>query len=202
MANNKAQKKLASRKLLLIVLGVLLVGVAGWFFVADPILDQRDKDRFLHAEARLEQVLDDKILPVAEPDHIEREQSCRYSGTKFSRGINCKTQIHLAYTDLNTRESGSLVADITSSSFSMVLGGGGTFKKVQSPDTVFESYNQASQQLFDTNGLSCSIRYLHPITQTQEDLIFENIATRHEGMHIILSCSGPARAKHFPLSSR
>jgi|AntRauTorcE11897_2_1112592.scaffolds.fasta_scaffold41776_2 hypothetical protein len=200
MAKQKNKKQYFNhirKPVLVAIAGMLLLGVA-WFLVINPLLNQRDKDRFLQAQAELEQIFVEKIQPVAEPDLVEREQSCRYLSRKYSEGpLNCMLSIHLAYVDIGSKDSVNLVGSISGTVDQSLMEGSTQVDDLGSyhDQDVF----RFSQKINSVVDFSCSIGYIHPITLGGESLVFEGVSSDDEGLYVSMTCLRQSRAEHFPV---
>lgn len=200
MPTQKNKKRLFGhkKKPVLIAVVAVLALTLGWFLVVNPALNQRDKDRFLQAEVQLEQILEEKIRPAAEPDLVERERSCRYASRKYTDGpLSCTVTIHLAYIDASSEKSVDIIELISQKINSALRDGLSEVEDISAYEEL--DYFRLSQKINSIDGLSCSVGFTHPITLSSESLVFEGVSNDDAGLYTSLNCSDSARAEHFPV---
>lgn len=94
----KPEQLAVSKKILQTVVVVTLLVFLGWLLLANPILNQLDKQRFLEAEEFIQELYESEIRPIAEPTSVESDNSCRYTSTKLGTGtLFCTTGIKAEY---------------------------------------------------------------------------------------------------------
>lgn len=196
MPNKKSQQAFFTKKPVIIVLGLLLVGLAGWIFLVNPLLDQRDKDRFLHAQTELETILEEKIMPTAEPTHVEREQSCRYSGAKYEKGnLSCITTIEIVYAGVTEQEVYELVDNLSAQINSPLRD---TTNRQSTQGDALANTTGLSQRIEsqEEGGLTCSAQYSELSRFSHRSSVDYGDST---GLYMTMACTDSARAEHFPV---
>lgn len=150
----------------------VLVIILGWFFVVDPLFDQRDRQRFEEAEAFLLETYEEKIRPIAEADEITTDNNCRYSSAKLEEGeLTCSVRLKLSYAE----EKGLVFSDIQE--ISSRVDGSSSIAEINEDDYY-------SQEIENSIG----------------DDFFCFISYRvNESNSIHLNCSSAARTEHFPV---
>ncbi len=175
--NKKAKNApLYQKKWFAVVVSGAVVLLLGWLFVVDPVLDQRDKQRFLRAEAEIEEILETKILPVAEPDDIRKEQICRYSGVKYAQGtLSCSVRTELFYESVDPIQT----TEIISAELDLPLRD--TNNTEISVSDIQEDETFYVYQSIPQDNVNCGISY-----------------SKDSGrLHVTISCSDTAKAEHF-----
>jgi len=180
--------------LLRVVIAVGVVLGIGYFLILDPYLDNRDKQKFLDAQAFIEETYDEKILPVAEPDSVEREESCRYSSVKYGQGdLSCSFSIDAKFESVSYEESLEISKQLSRYFEANLQNSRNSNRKVSIDDLHVDKVDdrylryRIYQKIDNEEGLFCSISYNYPINQESEVL------------RTSIGCSGMARAEHFTI---
>lgn len=169
--DNEATKKV----LHIVVVGLLVLGF-GWLLLANPILNHLDKQRFLDAEEYLQSIYEKEIAPLATPDQVETVNSCRYTSTKLGDGtLFCAARIRAEYEKVDDRFIEVFTKNVERSLVDEVI-----------PKT--ESNTQLSGTI-KYDDLSCGLSIDTAGGEQNSNLKVE----------LFMSCSGEARAEHFPL---
>lgn len=174
----KPEQLAVSKKILQTVVVATLLAFLGWLLLANPILNQLDKQRFLEAEKFIQELYETEIRPIAEPSSAESDNSCRYTSTKLGTGtLFCETKLKIVFNEASAEDAKDILVAVENNIIDNV-----------STDFVRENY--VSGLVENKHNLSCisNAQYVSevgPIKKTE----------------VIISCSAEARAEHFQLES-
>ena len=188
MQKHKASNNVRTAPFLRIVTVTIVVLGIGYFLILDPYLDNRDKQKFLDAQAFIEQTFEEKVLPVAEPSEVTRIEHCGYSGQKYSRGnLSCTISITAGYARINYEGSLNLTEKLAME-FDQPVQLSNTNDSINVSNlknntdrtgyTLYQSINEAAAP--------CSISYQ-----------FSSRSNITNNLSVTLNCSESARAEHF-----
>ncbi|CAN5661287.1 hypothetical protein BH23PAT2_BH23PAT2_05880 [soil metagenome] len=186
MQKHKASNNVRTTPFLRIVTVTIVVLGIGYFLILDPYLDNRDKQKFLDAQAFIEETYQEKILPIAEPDEVTRVESCRYSSVKYSQGdLSCSVSRKLRYLETSDDEIISYIS-IFSEKFTDSLRSSRDNSPVDLGDISITDLDYRLFQRLESPEIPCSISYIKPRENMDRSTFFVEI-----------SCSKSARAEHF-----
>ena len=191
-------KKLSFLKFSIVL---VIVGFVGYFGIYKTIAVKQEKDRFLKAQASLEDLYSQIEAKIGKPDQVKREQSCSYSSVEFGKGsLRCGSAIYLIYTNRDYQTSNTLMSEV------QPLVGTKLYERLARKElTAFVSSKQVStKQGFSQGykifgGISCAVSYSYPNSSMYPSDIFTT--TSSENFQISLSCSGDSIAEHFPVKN-
>ena len=191
MQKHKASNNARTTPFLRIVTVTIVVLGIGYFLILEPYLDNRDKQKFLDAQAFIEETYQEKILPIAEPDEVTRVESCRYSGAKYAKGnLSCQVSLSITYKEPEYKESAELVNTV-STSFGESLRSYPSGVEL-SVDKIMDYGKDESYEVYqpiEYTKASCSISYTYSLAPKNQN----------DELRISLGCSDDARAEHFAI---
>jgi hypothetical protein len=192
---NISQKKLKQivKKLPLILVALLVVGLLGYFLAYKPYAVKKDRELFTKAEATTEEMYSKVIATIGQPDQLQREKSCDRANLKSEKGpLLCDVSINLQYSDKDLSNSNDVLHSLQSLGTSPIRIGSGA----ANGNEFVSPTNQKGLQMFfqdytHIGKLNCTLGYIYPYEGTNTPAA--------QGIEVALSCSGPAKAEHFPL---
>src|SRR3989344_6777709 len=187
-------KKLSFLKFSIVL---VIVGFVGYFGIYKTIAVKQEKDRFLKAQASLEDLSKQIEAKIGKPDQIKRDRSCGYS-SPFSmfdkRGYrSCFVGVYILYENKGLEDANSKMSQISPLiSAKLYPGAGEKYQKEFIPVTQ-NNHQSFSQDYKNFGEISCSVSYSYPQFPTFSTDTFQT--TFKENFQVILSCGGDARAE-------
>jgi hypothetical protein len=190
MQKHKASNNARTTPFLRIVTVTIVVLGIGYFLILEPYLDNRDKQKFLDAQAFIEETYQEKILPIAEPDEVTRVEHCGYSGQKYARGnLSCRMSLTSDYSGVDYEDSFDLIEKLSAGLDDPVRGS--TTNNPIDIDNIRNNSTKKNYRLFqriNDTAVSCSISYQY----SSRSNISDNLS-------VTIGCSDSARVEHFPV---
>jgi len=179
---------------------IIVIGIGVYVGVYRPYSVGQDKERFLQAQASLEELYSQIEAKIGKPDEIKRDQSCDRANLKSSQGpLLCDVGISMWYKNRDVHQSNSLMrSSISLNSTEIRIGSGSAEGKAFVSAEIKRGLQVFYQSINSFSGLSCAIGYRYPTTPSLE----EQFNSKYdENFEIHISCGGPAKAEHFPLKN-
>jgi hypothetical protein len=178
---------------------LIIVIIGGYFAMYRPLMIRRDKDRFIKAQASIEDLFTQIEAKVGKPDQVKRDQSCSYANREFERGpLACAVSIYALYGERTIEEASGILLDS-----SLVVG----TPLLQFGEQVTPQFTLAPQKPVEQTinqdykhiaGLSCKVDYSYPFVSGLYDVFTSAPAN---SIKLSLVCGGPANAEHFPVKN-
>ena len=158
------------------------------------------KKNFEKAEASLNELYGKIVAAVGKPDQEKKLNRCSYTSQVFSKGArSCDVIIYGLYEARDADTSTQLMKNISS------IVGSSRVKKVRgiiAEDSFVagSSMNPHSfgQDHMNISAIDCVGSYSYPVSNGTN-----KIFTSHsdQNFELVLSCGGPAKAEHYPVSN-
>ena len=194
-------KKFTRDKLLGLFGLVVVTMLAAYVGIYRPLTIREDKERFVEAQASLEELYTQIEGKIGKPDQVKREQSCTYASRKLEKGpLGCGVGIYLLYENKNSQVANELMQK------SIVILGSKVFERLGRmgltsfmPVEQLNGPQSFSQEYKTFSEISCRATYLYPLFPTYLSDAFKT--TLQENFEVDLTCGGSAKAEHFPLKN-
>lgn len=171
--------------LLATITGVIVIGL----FTKNQTEISKERQQFLAAQKEVD-ALGDKLAKATNPDKHGAVAFCSYSSAKYGKGTRfCWSKYYLVY--LNTDEKNAL------NKFTEAEKIFGESKKYSVRDSEYMSSlkNLAFQSALDEK---CSVAVYYNETQNSNNGV-PSFTQPANSSSIVVSCSGEAKAEHFPV---
>lgn len=180
---------LHNRTAVLVYAAIAVLAITlSYIFVFIPYQQEVERQEFIDAEAKLEQVYEEKIATVMQPDSVERDRFCRYSSRKSAEGDLTCTVLISAEVDINEPLGANKILETITDQFNSNLRTetGGVFSESDYVSGENDSL-YAYQDIGDSGDILCSVDYSFG-------------RTSDSSFHTTLSCTKPAMTEHFSLT--
>jgi hypothetical protein len=181
---------------------LMLIGLVAfiYFVLYRPLAIHQEKKNFEKAEASLNELYEKIVQKIGLPDQKKNNKSCGYSSVVFGRGdLGCAVSISALYENINSDSATLKMKQIATFIGNKLYPGAGTRNQegfVPKDRNPVQSFRQDYKKF---NDLSCTVSYSYPVYPTYSYSIFQTEFA--ENILIELSCGGPAKAEHYPVSN-
>ena len=180
-SSNTQTKKGAKSPLFIMALG-LAAGILGYALILNPALNYFDKQRFVRAEAHLQELSEEINQAVNASSATHTQNSCRYSSAKFDEGtLSCGVEIEKMFNANSADRAIEHIETVSRLSNTRVI---------SSQDLLSDSTAENEELLdsfqsiaYDKDNMSCSVEYLFA----------------EPNLTMTLSCVSSARSEHFDI---
>lgn len=172
------------------LLGLIVIGIAGWYLAVKPILASREKARFEKAFTEIQSLAEQIQEKVGKADSVEESKTCGYSSAKFEKGdLYCTIRKDLTYNVSNSLEASQIMTK------SSVLFSGNIVPRSGNTNNESFSDNSKLRQLFSQDLTSiypvCDVYYSLPAT-TQSTA---------NSLNISLKCTDTSIRSHYTITN-